>query len=223
MQITHSEARKLIQFDTDEGLRGNDKYQLENHLQSCNECRRYAENIQEVESLLRPMMQKRWNPVPLPHSTDGVISKSHSKISNNILLVTRIVAMGVVFVAFLFNIWQFTQPGGQKSNPTSAIVPPVPTPSLQSTSTQVRNQNCQQEFYSIQQNDTWESIASQFSLSKEEIILKNNLRDETLRPFTQLEIPVCSPFLTGTPRTITTMFTPLNKTTTSTPISGATQ
>jgi predicted anti-sigma-YlaC factor YlaD len=68
MPITHEEAHKLIQFNADEILKGVEKKLLEAHLDSCESCRIYAGSIQELESTLMPVMQRRWNQHPLPQS-----------------------------------------------------------------------------------------------------------------------------------------------------------
>lgn len=221
MQITHQEARRLIQFNADAALHENDKDLLAIHLESCQECRAYADDIQNLESILGPMLQNRWNQVPLPLSVN---TKGNSKLTKDIIMVTRIVAMCVICVAFLFNIWQSTQSDGHRSNPTSISAPPVPTPSQQNISTETINQPCQEVAYTVQPDDTLAGIADQFSASQEAILSSNNLAQEALTAYMILRIPICGSNTTpGTPRTITTMFTPLIDTTPSTPSSGPTQ
>lgn len=222
MQITHEEARTLIQFNADRPLDGIAKERLEDHLASCLECRSHAVKIQEVETTLAAVMKRRWANQPLVRSTQVVGSRKQSKFTQDVVFATRMVAMGVICIAFLFNIWQFTQSAGSGSNPTSASIPPVPTPSLYSTTTHVITDECGQLLYTVQENDTLAVIAQKFSVSMEEIVLFNDLGGEAIRPSMQLSIHMCSP-TPDMPGTVTTTFTPLLGHTTSTPMNGPTQ
>ena len=95
MQITHEEARRLIQFDADETLNGIERNLLEDHLNSCLECRRYAGRIQEVESILGHMMRRRWNQQFLPHPAS--VTAPRKKPPN---LLQSIMALATNHVAF---------------------------------------------------------------------------------------------------------------------------
>jgi len=227
MQITHDEARKLIQFNADEALNLQKKAALYAHLKDCIECRVYAEDIKEVESILLPVMKRRWNLQPVPLSIDALTSERYSKIQTSILLATRTAIISVVFVAFIFSVWQFTRSGTQTSSQFPVGVLPVPTPSTQSTSaavlwtsTKVTQQNCEEIPYTVQENDTLESIAYQFAISKEEIMVINNMKTETVIRAMELIIPKCNSTPTGTaegPATLTTTYTPSIDLTTFTP------
>jgi len=221
MQITHDEARKLIQFNADEALNLQKKTALYAHLENCIECRVYAEDIKEVESRLLPVMKRQWNLQPVPLSMDALTSKRDSKIQTSISLATRTAMIGVVFVAFIFSAWQFALSNRQTSGQSPVDVLPVPTPSKQSTSTKIMPQTtCEEILYIVQENDTLESIAHQFSISKEEIITINNMKTETVIRAMELIIPKCNSTPTGTaesPATLTTTYTPSINLTTFTP------
>jgi len=131
--------------------------------------------------------------------------------------------MGVICLAFLFNIWQFTQSGSQRATPPAAEIPLIPTPSLQSTRIQATDQTCESIHYEVKEDDTIESIAQRFSVPAEEILSTNHLRAETLKPSMKLSIPVCSPTPQETPNIVTTIFTPLLGPNTLTPIHMSTQ
>jgi hypothetical protein len=219
MQITHEKAHKLIQFNSDEALSAQEKITLSAHLKDCTECRAYADDIREVESILLPVMKRQWDLQPIPLSIGAIRAKRNSKLQMNIILATRMAAIGVVFLAYIFSVWQFSVSGGGESKPLPASVLPVPTPSTQSTSTKITFQNCDLTLYIVQENDTLESIAYQFSVSQEEIKAINNMKTETVSMAMKLMIPICNFTPTGTvnPTVLATTYTPPISLTTSTP------
>jgi hypothetical protein len=219
MQITHEEARRLIQFNADEVLNMQERITLSTHLKDCIECRAYADEIKEVESILLPVMQRQWNLQPLPLSIDAIRAKRSSRTPTSIILTTRTAAIGVVFLAFIFSVWQFALSSGPKLNPAPIGVPPIPTPSTQSTSTKVTFQACEDRLYTVQEIDTLDSIAYKFSTSKEEIMAANSMKSEAVRATTELVIPICNFTPTGTinPAIVATTYTPSKRATTTTP------
>lgn len=222
MQITHEEARRLVQFNADQALKGTDKKVLEDHLAACLDCRAYADRIQELEVHLVAAMQKRWVHQPLPLHPRATGPGRRSRFGQNMVFATRIVAMTVICVAFLFNIWHFNQSAGLAPDPAPVNVHPVPTPSASSTTTMAWELECAQTLYMVGENDTLESIANRFSVSPEEILRVNRLEGDRLHPSMSLLIPICGT-TPGTPGTRTTTFTPLWGPTTSTPMTGPTQ
>jgi LysM repeat protein len=128
----------------------------------------------------------------------------------------------VICIAFLFNIWQFTQSAGRGSPPSAASIPPVPTPSLYSTTTDAAYEQCTGITYAVQQNDSLQSIAKQFSIPAEQIMTANHLDRNFVHAPMILSIPLCGE-TPGSPRTATNTFTPLLDPTTSTPVKGPTQ
>jgi LysM repeat protein len=131
--------------------------------------------------------------------------------------------MGIICVAFLFNIWQFTQSGAQRTTPQQAEIPLIPTPSMQTTGTSATDITCESIYYEVNENDTIESIAARFSVPAEEIRTANELRKGNIHLAMKLSIPVCSPTPSGTPNTVTTTFTPLLGPNTLTPVNESTQ
>jgi LysM repeat protein len=223
MTITHEEAHRLIQIKADDALKESDKYLLDAHLSSCIDCKSYEASISDLESLLRPLMQRRWNQHPLPLSPGKAASAEFKKIRQSFFFATRIAAMGIICIAFLFNIWQSTQSGGKGTTPSSADIPLIPTPSLQSTQTRMTSQKCESIQYVVQNNDTLDSIANQFSIPAESLKKANNLMTEKIIASTKLSIPVCNPTPAGTPNIVRTTFTPLLGSNTLTPVNGPTQ
>ncbi|HLO18704.1 MAG TPA: LysM peptidoglycan-binding domain-containing protein [Anaerolineales bacterium] len=210
MQITHEEAQRLIQFNADNALGSNEKNLLVAHLQECISCRVYAQDIKEVESILLPLMKRQWNLQPVPLSGNTLTTKRNSAIQARMALVTRTAMIGVVLLGFIFSVWQFTLSNRQL--PSSLVgVLPVPTPSTQSTSTEINLQNCEELFYQVKESDTLESIAARFSISKEQIRTINHLKTISIHPSMKLMIPICNFTPTGTvnPMTLTWTYTPI--------------
>lgn len=219
MQITHEEAHKLIQFSIDQTLRPQEKDTLQTHLNECMECRTFAKEIKEVETLLLPTMLRHWNLRPIPLSIEDITSKRKTQPQPSLILVTRTAIISIVFATFVFSAWQFTVSNGRTSTPIPVSVLPIPTPSGQSTSTKISFQNCEEVSYQVQEKDTLESIADHFSVTKDKIMAINHLSTETINTKMKLLIPICNSTPTGTvyPSTMTITFTPLTYPTTSTP------
>ena len=219
MQITHEEARQLIQFSLDKALRTPQMRTLQSHLEACLECRTFAEELKIMENLLVPAMRQHWNLRPIPLSIAAIRSKGKSNLKTNLVLVTRSVMIAIVFAGFVLSTWQFAISKGRTSTPMPVSVLPIPTPSGQSTSTKIGFQNCQEVIYQVQENDTLESIVTRFSASKDRVMAINNLSTETIHRGIELVIPICNSRPTGTvyPSTVTTTFTPLAGSTTSSP------
>ena len=217
MQITHEEARRLIHFDADQALKMDQKRILRFHLKDCLECQEYANSMADMTSLLASTMEKKWGRPQVPLPTAVLLPKRNSRITESILMATRIAAVGVMAIAFLFSVRQVTGPieGGPGTLPVSA--PPIPTPSIQSTSTEALLQHCGQILYIVQHKDTIESIADQFSVSSEDIMAANGLDDDALRVGSELLIESCTVQPTGTFHATGTLFTPFTSPTTSTP------
>src|SRR5689334_1433246 len=101
MQITHDEARKLIQFSADQALQPQEKNTLQLHLKDCDECRSFANDIREVEILLIPVMKRQWSLQPSPLPIELLTEKRNIKWRTNILLTTRTALISLVFFAFV--------------------------------------------------------------------------------------------------------------------------
>jgi LysM repeat protein len=219
MQITHEEACTLIQFNADNALNPQEKVDLSAHIKECMECRTYADEIKEVENILLPVMTRLWNIQPIPLSIGTIYARRNATIRMSMILATRKLAIGAILLAFIFSVWQFTVSGTGESSPVPMGVPPVPTPSTQSTSTKITFHNCTGVLYTVQENDTLESIAYQFTTSKQELMAANNLQTESINTGMELIVPVCHFTPTGTihPATLTTTYTPSISPTTFTP------
>ena len=217
MQITHDEARRLIQFASDGGLKAHQKAMLDSHLMHCAECQQYGDSMQRMESILRPLLYRQWNQQPIPLSASALVSMSNSKVSDSLLVATRIAAVGVMFAIFIFSAWQFTFSRPEVSVPSQASVPliPIPSTSTQLIGTSTHAQGCEEAKYVVTDNDTLESIADRFMVSEEEIVGANNLKDDAVVSGTRLTIPVCN--FTPTVNALTSTLTPILNPNISTP------
>ena len=219
MQITHEEAHSLIQFNSDEGLKTHQKNLLTSHLEVCPACRKYAESLREMESVLRPMLHRHWHRQPIPLSMSIAIRERSSTISERLLVATRIAAVGIVFLAFFFSTWNFTGPSRKTPTPFLQSVPLIPTPSTSTmtASTGTSLENCAMTSYTVEKRDTLASIADRFAVSVEDIVQANSIQSETFMIGQTLVIPVCGSISTNTATIYTTMITPVLHTSTITP------
>ena len=206
MQITHEEARHLIQFRADQALNTDKKEMLNAHLKDCVECADYANEIQETEAALRTTLRKHWNVNPLRLQVQDIKVKNIPSRRLLGYLTTRSSVVGATLLFFVFIFWQFTSTNNGSPSLMTVGVPAIPTPSLLLTSTQNNYDNCQLIHYMIHQDDTLKSIAQQFSASEGAIINLNDLQAGVVALPTMLIIPVCELTPTGTtyPPTSTT-------------------
>ena len=219
MQVTHEEARKLIQFRLDAGLDPNQKVRLSDHLERCVECRIYAEDMKHVDRALAGASHKQREARFRPLSIPLLMEKSNRTAYYNSILAMRTTALVIACAALAFSTWSFfsvSQPPAPSEAPVGAL--PVPTPSGQSTSTKIFVEDCKVILYTVQNQDTLASIARRFSIHEEEVVALNNLKNGAIDS-TQLWLPVCNSTPTGTaqgPATFTKTITPIQIPVTST-------
>jgi len=192
-QITHEEARRLINFNADQSLDANTGSILDAHLNGCAECRRYASELDELENLLRKMNHSL-NLRPTPLNLGQIMHRSKDTalgVLNNIM-VTRIETTVAAFLIVAIVTWQFLS-----ANVVSPTMPytaiPIPTPSTYLTSTNANTLflNCGYLSYQVQAGDTLDGIALRFSVSKEAIMDFNGMKEENINPAMQIRIPAC--------------------------------
>ena len=206
MQITHQEARRLIQWRADQPLDFGEREMLNTHLRSCVVCAEYANEIQDTETTLRRTLGKHWDVKPLPLKLVDIKEKIIPNHKPSDFLATRSALVGMAVLFFFFAYWQFSSTHNGFRNPVHLGVPAIPTPSLPLTSTQNNFDNCQMRQYDVQPNDTVESLARRFLIAKEAIRDLNNLQADVDMLPNLLIIPVCELTPTGTthPPTSTT-------------------
>lgn len=217
MKITHEEARKLIHFKADNALKPVEQNALLTHLDNCAECQTYANSIQGMEFLLRPILQRKWSQRPTPLSVRAILAKKEHRISQMLFLATRIAVVGIICIGFAVSIWQFTLSGQPTAVPPLPSVPPIPTPSTQFMNTSTVFNQCEGRSYIVQADDTLENIAERFLVSEQDILMLNNLRAGPIQRGWEILIPVCTSTPTGTVNALTTTHTPFQNSLTSTP------
>ena len=220
MQISHEEARRLIQFKADGGFDPVNEERLHVHLADCAECRTYRDSVKETETVLRQTLRKQWNVRPLPLQMDVIYGKVNSRKSVNAFLTTRKALIGIVSLFFAFFAWQsMTTRSTPPVQNIPGTVPLIPTPSLQYqyTATSTLREDCSEIRYIVQEGDTLEGIARQFSVSTEAILSANDLKNESISPMQELVIPACGTTPTGTIYPPTFTITPNFETISTTP------
>ena len=190
--ITHAEARRLINFNSDQVLDVGSYSILNAHLNACVECRSYASELDEVENILRTLKQK-WNQHPAPLHIVQIKSQNKNVsfgLAKN-LTMTSMTMMVLAVIVMSIGIWQFSiLNSALPATPLMAI--PIPTPSTYLTSAKATILNCDYVPYQVQANDTLDNIALQFSVPKETIMDLNGMKEEKIEPGTQLSIPLCN-------------------------------
>jgi hypothetical protein len=221
-QITHEEARSLIQRKADKLLDPEKRETLNLHLNGCADCNAYAAEVNDLESALRRVMGSQWKSSPSPLDVHLIINRAQGKPTFGLKFnyaAMRTAALVVVFMIAIIGFWKFST--AQLSIPPGMSVSamPIPTPSVFQTTTHISFQGCKSVSYQVKSNDTLESIAGKFLVAKEDIMAFNNMGTDTIVPSMEIKIPQCNSTPTGTihaPATTITI-TPQLETVTYTP------
>jgi len=191
-EITHQEARGLIQSGADRALDRSERARLGAHLEECRDCRAYAGEVKALEDLLRRTMQHHWvqSPAPLPIAS---LTAGARQVRAGLLgsaQAVRAAAIAAILV-LVFGTWQFSRSTGNP--PRIATIPlPVPTPSTHLTSTGNPFQGCSFIRRRVGADDTLVGIARQYGVSKADLMLLNRMKTETLEPAAEIWIPRCN-------------------------------
>jgi hypothetical protein len=199
-------------------LNPTDERRLNAHLEECKDCRTYTKSLDNTVSVLQQTLRKQWKAAPLPLQMEVIYSKINPKKGVSTFLATRIALAGVVFLLFSVIAWQSMTSGGIARQNSPEAIPMIPTPSMEHTATNASLNDCQNIKYSIQEGDTLESIARQFSVSADIILTINDLgNSSSLETGQQLVIPICETTPTSTTNPPTITITPFLEPVTSTP------
>lgn len=217
MQISHAEAMQLIQFQADHALHGDKQKILNEHLTTCSECRTYAQQLNQLENVLKNVMHSQWDLRPAPLSMAALMGNNTGKKYSSALLITRTALISMALLAFVIVGWQFTDANTRSVSGTQFVMLPIPTPSTQITATSLLSSHCLQIHYQVQKNDTLEDIATHFATSKEMLMKLNNMSSESIQLNKELLIPVCDITPTNTLPPPTFTITPILDPITSTP------
>lgn len=217
MSISHEEAQRLIQFKADDVLDLTNEAQLRAHLNGCEACRAYSNELKSTVAVLQKTMQKRWSTTTPPLQVDGLYGKVFFRMSLGGFLTTRMALAGIALLFFAFISWQSISSNYASRQYSPNMLPLIPTPSMNKTATTISMKNCQNIEYSVQEEDSLESIARRFSVSEESILIANNLTSPSLRLIQKLVIPICETTPTSTTNPPTFTITPIFEPVTTTP------
>jgi anti-sigma factor RsiW len=64
-EMRHEEIRERLLRKREE-LSPADRMMLEQHMESCQDCREFAQNVEVLEGELRDALHARWDPVEVP-------------------------------------------------------------------------------------------------------------------------------------------------------------
>ena len=208
MQITHAEAHRLIQYDLDRALDPEKQISLFAHLQDCEDCRGYADGMRDIENQLRQVMNKQWNLSPLPLSIDSIKTQINLPRGAHNLFQLRTALVSMVLVAFSFFIWQLTSTSYHSSEQIPSTILPVPTPSTQLSTASLASPTCEWTLHKVEASDSLESIAFQYSVSKQDIMTFNGMDSELIDESMEIKIPHCNVTPTMTAHWPTRTLTP---------------
>jgi hypothetical protein len=212
MQITHAEAHKLIQFNLDRALNLENQKMLFAHLQECASCRAYADGMLNVDNTLRLLINKQWQFHPLPLSIGSIRSKKNP----HPLFQLRTALVSIFLVVFSFFIWELTTMY-DSSGQTASNILPVPTPSIQISTASIEAPKCKWSLHKVDRLDTLETLAYQYSVSKEDIMIFNNMSSDVIYESMEIKIPQCDATPTATANLPTMILAPILELSTDTP------
>lgn len=216
MQISHTDAQVFLQRRADHLLDRTTEQDLNEHLNTCATCHNYASQLNEIENAVHSIMHRRWNQLSPPLAMDALLKKSN-QAKARLLVIMRMSMVGAAVLLFVFMGWQFSSSRILTNNqmPYSAL--PVPTPSTIHTATLQSATDCSQIRYTVQDQDTLEIIADQFSTTREGILSLNQLDHENIHTGMLLLVPDCNATPTGTILPPTVTLTPEHNRSTNTP------
>jgi anti-sigma factor RsiW len=210
VEMTHQQIRNLLQASAEQTLPPSEKLALEKHISDCAECRTYAQQLSELQSGLRQMLHQRWDK-SRPTLSAQLIKERAGKQTDRTrvwAMVGKLAVVPLLVIAF-FVAYQASEMPASLMPATALSIPApeatllTPTPPARSTPTQITAQNCDRITYIIQENDSLDSIAAQFSVTKDMLMAYNGMGSESLVMRTELVIPLCqstsTPTITSTP------------------------
>ena len=230
MELTHQEARTLLQAATDQIIKPEKISALDAHLLQCKACTEYANELVNLERNLRNAMHSNWDsqqpvidiqaiikPNLVRILWNSLVSQSHAMEKISVVIV---LLLGYIFIA---NIVGIQSPITGDKTPTPLPTPNgqtvvffiSPTPFASSSLTKLVSPACETTtMYLVQENDTLSSIAYQHGTTEEAILAYNNLNSGIVFTGMDLIIPMCdsTPSHTSTIPKNTLSLTPLGGT-----------
>ncbi len=189
--ISHIQARTLLDLAADQPLQADQRQSLDQHLAACGECRRYADELRDLELTLQSSLGSHLQAPAVHLSTQEILRYVRAPQplrSPSRLVAAPILLVVLVAIALTMGLPHLSsETAAAQTLTVTALL--VPTPSAQITSTLLTNPQCESIRYQVQAGDTLEAIAQKFSISKDILMAHNNLTVESLPP--ELDIPLC--------------------------------
>jgi len=229
-EITHQEAQRLIQIDSDHTLRREDKLALNNHLEKCVECSNYAKKLAELESGLKRVLHTALDS-QLPSLNMQAIIKSTTNFSSfpweSIFNPTQVWGRVTICISLIIGYFIVANLFGGQVLTTGNHIPTYfptphdltitnnisPTPSTPSATIGINTQECKTINYVVQDDESLVNIAVRFGVSTKLILTYSNLKQEDVIPGKVLSIPHCeqTPSLIAITTQNALTFTPLGE------------
>jgi hypothetical protein len=208
VNITHQQARSLLQAAIDQGIDPQAKTLLHEHIASCAECSAYAQFMEGLQADLRRLTHQQWDRYAPAFSAETIrkrVSRPNQPTNPfaQIWLAARFAAVTIVVItlAFAFKLTgpqPFLPAFGAASAPAPGAVLQTPTPAMTRTATQVNQPACQYGSHLVLQGETLADIAFMYGITAEKVLESNHLQGTFLQNGTVLVIPVCISTPTGT-------------------------
>lgn len=232
-EITHNQARTLLQAAADRPLGLAERSALDAHLAACNECGNYAGQLARLESDLRETLQAKWDGYRPSLNLQAIKNPAQAKpVWKNVFSQTNALGKVTLLTALLLgyllvaNLVGAGMPVSERSTPTalptpnqsSSVFADSPTPSTQSATLQLTSLSCETILYIVQVDDTLDSIAVRYGITKEDILEYNkdqtSLFSNTVFTGMELIIPLCrsTPSFTASIPANTLTITPIGVT-----------
>lgn len=218
MLSLHKDIHALIQRNADNALRGDERAILLEHIQDCSSCQIYADELHNLEGLLRQSMTKRWNAPHTPVSIEPIKQVTEQKTNRPARhLIFRLAAASVLVATLSLFLFQFSLTSVE--TPAYQVSASIPTPSLTVTNPIPNPVTCPDVLYVTREGDTLASLARKFAIPEEEIRRSNGIQSDALSIGTKLTIPTCNstPTSATAPRVGTFTLTPFFDVSTTTP------
>jgi anti-sigma factor RsiW len=193
--ISHIQARALLDLAADLSLPPDERDSLDEHLSACDECRRYAGELAEVEGVLRQSLASNLKARKVQLSVGEILrqTRPYGAIQPALRFASRFAAAPILIlllaVTLTLGLPRLTGGGMDSAQTGTATALLVPTPSARITSTLLTRPGCETISYQVQEGDSLEGIAQKFSISRDILMAYNNLTAESLPA--QLDIPLC--------------------------------
>ncbi|MEW6718540.1 MAG: LysM peptidoglycan-binding domain-containing protein [Chloroflexota bacterium] len=142
MTISHKKAQKYIRSSTDDVLSTDQRAELDQHLSTCDNCKRYAHELEQLDTLLTKALQSRYSvSIPTTQEVQRVTNQVEKQVRRHQMIqcfthpIQAAVKMGLVLTLVIATVWFAIQlipknyPASiQQFTPTSELQTGTPKP-----------------------------------------------------------------------------------------------